>query len=543
MEVVIRLSPDAAVPENDWAATPLSVKQLLGRLMASLQSLEERIADLEEENQLLRERLNQNSSNSSKPPSSDGPGGAGGKPKADGKGQKAETDTAGTGKTGTGKDGSGKRRGGQPGHEGHTRKLFPVEQCQTVTNLLPRQCSHCGEALSDTNDEDPEPYRHQVVDIPKPEPHVEEYRLHQLTCQCCGAKTRASLPEGVEPSGYGPGVVATVAVLSGVYRASERLTQEAMADLFGVPLSLGTVEALRQEASQAVAQPVEEAHEYVKQQDTIHADETGFPQGNADGLNPTGRKGWMWVAATALVAFFMVSLNRGQVTAKELLGEGFAGNLVSDRWNAYNGVRLIWRQLCWSHLKREFTRIFERPGESARIGKELLEQEKQLFKYWHQLENGEIDRKSFQEMAQPIRQKVKALLEKGAAYEVKSREKSTRAKTCRTCRDLLKVEPAMWLFVEVKGLQPTNNMAERLIRPVVIWRKTSFGSQSQKGSEFAARMLTVVTTLRLQQRNVFDYMIQASSARRHAIPAPSLLPSASHLTALSLSPYPPFPTP
>lgn len=521
-----RLSPDREVPQSDWDATPPSVKRLLVRMINSVESLEERTADLEEENHLLWERLNQNSSNSSKPPSSDKPGGASGKAKGQTEGE-AKSGEGNADKSHTDK-GTDRRRGGQPGHKRHLRKLFSPEQCQKSFDHIPSNCSHCGHALSG---EDTEPHRHQVVDIPKPEPYVEEHRLHQLSCDGCGRLTRATLPEGVEPSGYGPGVVATVAVLSGVYRASERLTQAAMADLFGVPLALGTVNAMRQEASEAVAQGVEEAHEYVKQQDTIHADETGFPQGNADGLNSTHRKGWMWVAVTALVVFFRVSLSRGQGAAKELLGESFAGRLVSDRWSAYNWVRLAWRQLCWSHLKREFTKIFERGGESAKIGKSLLAQERRLFEDWHQLKKAEIDREGFQGKAETIREKVKVLLTKGASYVIKPREKSLRAMTCRTCRDLLKVEPAMWLFVYVEGLEPTNNTAERLIRPVVLWRKMSFGSQSQKGSDFVARMLTVMTTLRLQERNVFDYMTQACSAARHHLPAPSLLPAISYLTS------------
>ncbi len=118
-------------------------------------------------------------------------------------------------------------------------------------------------------------------------------------------------------------------------------------------------------------------------------------------------------------------------------------------------------------------------------------------------------------------------MQEAADYEITSVEKTPLAKTVRTCRQLLKVETAMWLFVTTEGVEPTNNAAERAIRPAVIWRRTSFGSQTQTGSTFVARMLTVITSLKSQQRNILDFMTQAVVAAREAKPAPSLLPSVS----------------
>ena len=135
-----------------------------------------------------------------------------------------------------------------------------------------------------------------------------------------------------------------------------------------------------------------------------------------------------------------------------------------------------------------------------------------------------MTRTQFVEAVQPIREKVKATLEEGANYQVGYSEKTPLAKTVRTCRQLLKVEPAIWLFVTVEGLEPTNNGAERAIRPAVLWRRTSFGSQSEAGSLFVARMLTVVTTLCSQNRNVLEYMTKAIRAARSGQSAPSLLP-------------------
>ncbi len=513
------------VSGDDWQDTPASVKQLLSALMAEVTELKGRVARLEEENRHLREQLAGNSRNSSLPPSSDGPAAP----------ERAE------------KQPSGKKRGAQKGHQGHKRKLYPVERCARVVEHYPERCRHCGDALTGN---DPEPYRHQVVELPPVEPVVEEHRLHKLSCKACGRETRATLPKEVPASGYGPRVAATVALLGAVYRTSERLTQRALADLYGIELSVGTVNALRQEASAAVAKPVEAAREAIpvsqgtfKRAAVVHADETGFMQGNtryaghfADGENPQGKKAWLyplrralWVAVTALVTVFRVSLSRGQEAAQELLGATFAGVVGSDRWAGYNWLPLSQRQLCWAHLKREFKKLTERGGESSLIGEALLGQERKLFKLWYRVRDGTLSRADFQSQVVVIRQAVNEQLEKGAGYHPKRGEKTARAKTARTTQALLKMEPALWLFVYQQGVEPTNNTAERAIRPAVIWRRISFGSQSAAGSEFVARMLSVVTTLRQQDRDVLGYLTEACQAARQGEAAPSLLPTPTEL--------------
>jgi len=376
--------------------------------------------------------------------------------------------------------------------------------------------------------DDPHPYRHQVIELPQVQPRVDEYRLHQLSCPHCGEMTRAQLPAEVPASGYGPRLVATVGLLSGPYRQSERQTQQALCDFYQVEVALGTINALRQEVSQAVAEPVAEAAKFAQAQEVTHADETGWAQGNSDGNNPQRRKAWLWVVVTSWVTVFQVHLSRGQAAAKELLGE-FAGYLVTDRWSGYGWWPLSRRQLCWAHLIREFQKIAERGEESQRIGEGLLEQARQLFKGWHRIRDGTLTRAAFALAAAEIRAEVQRWLAEGAAYVPVCGEKSARARTARTCRELLKVEEALWLFVSVEGIEPTNNAAERALRPAVIWRRTSFGTQSAEGSQFVARMLTVMLTLRAQQRPVLEYLTAACQAARHGLPAPSLLPNLSLL--------------
>jgi transposase len=231
---------------------------------------------------------------------------------------------------------------------------------------------------------------------------------------------------------------------------------------------------------------------------------------------------------TTWVTVFQIHLSRGQAAAKALLGE-FAGYLITDRWTGYGGWPLDRRQLCWAHLIREFRKIAERGGESPAIGEGLLEQARQLFKWWHRVRDGTVPRSEFMATVVAIRAEVQRWLAQGAAYQPARGEQSARARTARTCRALLKVEEALWLFVKVEGIEPTNNAAERALRPAVIWRRTSLGTQSTPGSQFVARMLTVTLTLRAQQRPVLEYLTSACQAARQGLPAPSLLPDLSWL--------------
>lgn len=239
-----------------------------------------------------------------------------------------------------------------------------------------------------------------------------------------------------------------------------------------------------------------------------HLDETSWRQG--------GKRAWMWVAVTSLVTVFVVRLSRGGAVARELLGEKFGGILVTDRYSAYNWYPVRWRQLCWSHLLRDFEAIRGRGGTSEEVGDALLEQAHQMFRWWHRVREGELARSTFRSYMTALRQEVERLLEAGS--------QCGEAKTEGTCREILKRREALWTFVQVEGVEPTNNTAERSIRPGVQWRKVSFGTQSEDGSRFVESMMTVVATLKQQKRNVLDYLTAAHEAALHGEPAPSLLP-------------------
>ncbi|MFN9692439.1 MAG: IS66 family transposase, partial [Synechococcaceae cyanobacterium] len=313
--------------------------------------------------------MGRSSRNSSKPPASDG---RGFKPPAKEKSK-----------------GTGRKRGGQDGHPGASRNLLPTEQCAEVIPHFPSTCRGCGEALSG---EDLEPYRHQVVDIPKIEPFVIEHQLHRLICPHCQTTTCAELPAAVESGGFGPQISALVGLLGGAYHLRHRKVRSLLDQVLGVEISTGAINAIRCSLSERLASLVEEVAEAIRHEQVPHLDETGGPIGNADGNNPERKRGWLWVMVTPTLAVFQLALSRSAEVAKHILGEAFAGVVVTDRYGAYSWLPLHRRQMCWAHIKRDFTAIAERSGVNAQMGKRLLELERQLFHQWHRWREGQISR-------------------------------------------------------------------------------------------------------------------------------------------------------
>ena len=445
--------------------------------------LAQRVEQLEARLREQGARLGRNSGNSSSPPSSDPPGAP---PPAPPKR-------------------TGRKRGGQPGHDKHSRDLVPPERVNRTIAVKPEVCRRCGDALTGN---DPDPYRHQVTELPKVVATVDEYQLHALDCPKCGISTRATLPPGVPAGQFGPRLQALVCVCSGAYRMSKRGIEEMVEDFFDVPISLGSVANLEQATSEAVAAPVEEVARTIREQPVVHADETGWYE--------RSKRAWLWVAVAAQMAVFLIRRSRGAQVAKELLGAAFAGILVSDRWSAYAWVDVARRQLCWAHLLRQFRGFQDHGPEAKAIGRALELLTDTMFHAWHRVRDGTKTRAAFQKLIEPLRQHVVARLQEGAACPAQA--------VAGRCREILELEPALWTFAYVEGVEPTNNVGEHRIRHGVMWRKTSFGTDSPSGSRFVERILTVVTTLRMQKRNVLDYVASACEAALQGRPAPSLLP-------------------
>jgi len=462
-------TPPAGISQEDWAATPVAVRVLVTELLQRVVSLEV--------------RLKQTSRNSSKPPSSDPP----------------------SAKPRPAKEPSGRKSGGQPGHEGHGRKLKPESEVDHRIEVRPERCAQCGTLLLG---EDPEPERHQVTELPRIIPVVTEYRRHRLCCVACGASTQAPWPATMPLGSFGPRVQATVGYLTGRIGASQREVQDILATVCQTEVSVGSVGALEQAVSAALAAPVAAAATYVQRQPVRNADETSWREKT--------KRVWLWISVTPLVTIFRVLKSRGAAAAKELLGAEVWGSIGTDRYAGYHWIDPRQRQLCWAHLKREFIAWSERAGETARIGLALLAVEQELFALWYRVRDGTLAWADFQVAMLPLMARVSTLLQEGVA--------GADAKAQGTCRNLLKLEPALWTFVWETGVDPTNNCAERPLRRAVLWRRRSFGTQSEDGSQFVERILTTVTTLRQQRRDVLDYLTAACAAAIRREPAPSLLP-------------------
>jgi transposase len=461
------------IPEPLWGRIPPDVQAALA---AAFERIERRVAELEQ-------RIGRNSTNSSRPPSSDPPS-LKRRPPA---------------------PASGKKRGGQPGHPRHVRPLVPPEAVRQVIECKPPQCRWCGDALAG---DDPEPLRHQVAEVPPVRPVVDEYRLHRLTCPRCRTTTRAKLPPGVPAGAFGPRLRAVLSVLAGAYRLGKRPIQQLALDLLGLSISTGMICRLERQGADELEAPVGELREHVRTAASAHIDETSWWQGQD--------KMWLWAALTKSATVFTIAGSRGADVARGLLGTDRRKVVISDRFKGYGWIKR--RQFCWAHLRRDFQAMIDRGGEAGEVGRRLLDHSDALFRWWHRVRDGTLARPSFRLYVSRLRDCFRDDLHRGAACGC--------SRTAATCRELLSGETHLWTFVRVEGIEPTNNHAERALRHGVIYRKLSGGTDSETGSRFVERMLSVVATCRQQGLGMLDYLTRCYQARLEGRSAPSLLPIA-----------------
>jgi transposase len=456
------------------------------RLRRELDAALARIAVLEAQVRELLAQLRRNSSNSSTPPSADPPGAP--KPVV--------------------KTPTGRKPGGQPGHSGHHRLRLPPERVHTIVPYVPTTCAHCQAPLSaEPGPGDPEPTWHQVAELPELAAHITEHQGHARLCSCCGHLTRGEIPPKIRAHVIGPRLAALMSYFSGRHHISRRGVEEVVETVFEVPICLGSISALEAEASDSLARPYQEAQVAVREAPVKNTDETGWFE--------KGQKRWLWGAATATVAFFVIHLRRNFEGLQALLGETIHGIVCSDRWAVYSKLPLELRQICWAHLKRDFQKLIDRGGPAEAIGRVGLEVVECLFADWWAFRRGELDRPGLQARVDPMARELQGVLERGCSC--------ADPKAATFCANVLALYPALWLFAAIEGVEPTNNHAERILRLGVLWRKNAFGCHSAAGCRFAERMLTVVQTLRLQKRPVLDYLYRAIVAHRAGLPAPQLL--------------------
>jgi transposase len=326
--------------------------------------------------------------------------------------------------------------------------------------------------------------------------------------------TRAEWSVAMPRGATGPRAQAIVGYLTGRLGASHRDVTEAMAVLYRLRLCTGSVSAIQRQVSEALRVSVDEASSFVRQQMSQHVDETGWRE--------CGELKWLWVNASQDVTAFEVLSGRGSEQAKQMISVSAKGIVTTDRYWSYNWLPSRRRQVCWAHLARDFQAMVERSGESQQIGEALLQQVKQLFKWWHKARDGDLSRDRLETLMRPVRQKVKKILQAGT--------ESGHKKTRRTCANILAVERSPWTFVRVEGVEPTNNTAERALRRAVLWRRKSFGTQSESGSRFVGRVLTAVQSLRQQGRDVLEYLVEVCRSALSGDAQPGLVPDRSGRT-------------
>jgi transposase len=398
---------------------------------------------------------------------------------------------------------SGKKPGGQPGHPKHQRALIPTDQCQDVVTVKPKSCRRCGERLSGS---DPQALRHQVWDIPEIKPLVIEYQLHRLICPDCHETTCGQLPAGVPQSQAGPRLVALTALLMGCFKQSKRRVALFLEQVLNQPCSPGWVVKLQNQATAALTPAYQELAEQLPVEPVLGIDESPTKEARA--------KSWLWVFVANSYTVFALRTTRAATVLQELLTDAFDGVVNCDRAKMYWNVgRPQW---CWAHLKRDFQALIDHPHPQVkRLGHDLMRPTRALFRQWARCRDGTISRPEMVRLMEPIRREIDALLLRGAF--------SGNPKLIGMCTPLYKHRDWLWTFLDVNGVEPTNNISERALRPAVIWRKLSFGTQSAQGSRFVETILTIVETCHRQSRNSFEYLTAAMEAHFANQPAPSLL--------------------
>jgi transposase len=461
------------------------------RLTAAGELLEERVRRLEGQ-------ARQDSRTSSTPPSRDPP-----KTR-----QQRRSEARAKAKELLGREGARRKAGGQEGHRGAGRKLAPEDQVDEIVAHYPLACRGCGHEFSENERRPGDRFgRHQVAELPPISVLVIEHRTHRLRCPDCRAETTAALSAGIGSSAFGPRLRAAIVTLTARNRISRRAAGELAGEMFGARLSTGSVDAICQHASDVLAGPYERLRDWIRAKDALHVDETGW--------RTAGDSRALWTMTTPEAAIFEIAEHCNREQFDELIGP-FHGIVISDRWPGYEHLNADRRQVCWSHLQRDFRRHSEGLAEQKTFGEHGLELTGRVFTAWRAYQHQHHDRTRLQTDLEPIQSALRALLE-----DAGRKSKRTRYHR-RFANNLLKVWPALWTFTTHPAVEPTNNPAERALRGPVIHRKLSHGTRSDDGERFAERALSAAATCRQQQRSLFDFLTELLAAHTRGDPLPAL---------------------
>lgn len=434
------------------------------------------IAQLLERVKLLEERVNLDSSNSSKPPSSNGPG----------KLNRAQ------------RRASARKRGAQLGHKGHARAMLDESEVDRLVDCKPPAVCECGGQV-DVADE---PQRHQVFEVPPMRARVDEYRLYSGRCAGCRKLHAGVLPAGVPRGQLGPRALSLVGVLGTRYHLTQRKIRNLLDQLMGLSFSVGAISQAHGKVAGALKAPVAEAAASLCTAAALWMDETHYRR--------EGIANWVWTAVQPQLAVFAIYPSRARYVIVDFIGEKCTAAVTSDRYAGYAFINADRRQICWAHLLRDFNRIGQRQGLAGKIGRRLLGLGLVMFRKRDRLQLGGS-------VLDGLKRRTQAALERGALQNQCTR-------TANTCANILKLWPALWTFTTHAALVPTNNAAEQALRSLVLKRKISGPTRSLRGDQFLARGYTVHETCLRQGVNLWDFMHKAVYAWIAKTVPPSLLP-------------------
>lgn len=484
------------VSSNKRAEEAERLRLQVEKLKRDLEQASERIEEQRKTIQKLEKELaeaRRNSTNSSKPPSSDGLAGP----------QRARGRNPVRCK-------SKRRPGGQKGHPGHYRKLVDTAVVSQTVDVMPEECSGCGRGFAETTLHTQtvgEPTRHQVVDLPPTKAWITEYRCFKIGCPHCGHVTRGALPDKARDQ-FGPRLTALVAYLTVVCRMPRRVVQRFLEQAMGIDMSLGSTQKCWEQMSDAVEGPCQQLQQQLANEPVLNIDETGWRQ--------NGEKRWIWGLVAQSFTFYAVVAGRGTPVLVSLLGAVFSGILCSDRLPVYQKYHPGKSQFCWAHLKRNLQAILDqgKHWKQERFARDALALYAGLFRIWRKFQTGKIDRGQLICRSQRIRRGFGVLAEKW--WDCEHREVANLANA------IGQHSQRLFCFLDEEGVEPTNNSAERALRTAVQWRKTSFGNRSDAGAVATGRLLTVWQTCARQKRDPLDYFTQAVSLHRRKLTVPPL---------------------
>jgi len=451
-----------------------TAKSIIRILVQRIRELEERVA-----------RLERNSSNSSKPPSSDIT-----KPKHE---QRCP----------------GERKiGGQAKHPGKQREMLPSDKVDDTKVLpAPEDCPECGHKLEPGKDSDE--IVQQTVELKEKPVEVIEYHRPGKWCSHCGKMHYAALPPDViDGELFGPRLQALMAYMKGNLGASYTELAQFCSEVLGITVSRGMLCRVIARASQALAVPYAELEAHIPKENALNIDESGWYD--------SGKRYWVWLFCTNLVALFSIQRSRGCQVLKDILGETFSGAIISDFYSAYTCYASLKQQFCLAHLIRDIKFLTMLPDlVSVEFGKEVLRCFQLLFEHWHARDK--IPKEIFLRRCDKIQRRLftlltKVSLQKGAALTMKRR--------------LIKHWPSLFRFVKQPELfQPTNNLAEQTMRFIVRIRRQTQGTRSEWGRLWCSRICSVIATCKKQNRSAWTFIYQAIQAKNFGSNYPSLLPT------------------